>query len=844
MSIRSCHARALLVATCLTGAITTAPLQAQEAQGEQRAGAGADDGNAIVVTANRQEQNINRAPLSITALTPETLEQQGLRDVKDIARAVPSLAITRGDNNGLEVSIRGIVSSGGGGGGQTTGIYLDDTPLQKRRGIGAVVGNGNPFPPIFDLERIEVLRGPQGTLYGGSSQGGAIRFIQPSPSLTTSSVYGRAQVSTTKGGDPSYEMGVAFGGPIIEDILGFRASIYREHQGGYLDHYDQYTGQRELENTNEQRTTAARLALSWAPTDGLVITPSVYGYRQDLDDAANEWLDQDAVTTPTRYFTATGLPTSAGAANLAYTYPSHTYGPYDFYGRGRTGAGYKSPATSWLVTPSLTIDAQLGSIDVISITSHVIDKSQGLQANSPSNSAFLLQAGVPYVAELPDHVLNFYYDNKRTGWTQEIRFSSQAPQRLSWVAGVYYATFDTDSYNNSVEDLNALTMTLRGVPAVVQYRVPLLPGNTAQIRDQSYQEESLAAFGQLTYSLTDSLRATVGLRVSQETNDYRQAVSGPFSGYLEPTVANGGLALGSIKDTPISPKVGLEYELQSGSLLYANAAKGFRAGGINLPLPDSCAGALAAVGIAEAPATFGPDTLWAYEAGAKLRLLGGRAQINSSVFWNNWTDIQFGVTLPGCVFNYTANAGSAVSRGADIQASLRLTDEFTVDVSGAYTDAYYKGDIRGPAPAGSPGALLVADGDPLPTAPWSFQVGAQYRANISGRLESYVRADYQYQSAYKNGPGPTTSTHRPDQYQIGASHYVSARAGITSGATDLSIYANNLLDSKDILAYPGPPAGRVGCLSADCSTYRFFSPLLRASFFRPREIGITATYRY
>jgi iron complex outermembrane receptor protein len=795
----------------------------------------------IVVTATKQSESVNRVPLSMTALTQKSLDQLGLRSAQDLARIVPSLTIRRSDNNNLQPSIRGIIASGGA---PTTGIYLDDTPLQKRSGIGATVGNGSPFPPIFDLERIEVLRGPQGTLYGGSSEGGTIRFIQPAPGLDKFTAYGRSQLSTTKTGAPSYEAGVAVGGPIVDGVLGFRASLYQQHQGGYLDHYDQYSGRKEINNSNSQNTTSGRLALAWAPSEALRLTAAVYGFRDKLNDATTSWLDEGATTTPARYFTADGRATTAGAANVAFTYPSRTYGPYDFYGANRTGIGYKSPAVSWLLTPTLTADADFDAVQVKSVTSYIRDGQHGLQVLAPANEVPALQAGVPFVQELPDFGAFFNYRNKRTGWTEEFRLSSPTAQRLSWVAGLFYSDLTTKAYNNTVEDLDALTRALRGVPTAVVYGVPLLPGNTAQIRDQRLDELSLAAFGQATFAVTPELKATAGVRVSREKLDYRQAISGPVSGYSVPTVANGGIAEGTVKNTPATPKLGLEYQIGERNLVYVNAAKGFRAGGVNLSLPTTCGPQLAAAGLSTTPQTYAPDTVWAYEGGAKLRLFGNRAQINSSLFWINWKDIQYSVGLPGCVFSYTANAGKAVSRGADVQANISVFEGLSANVSVSYTDAHYQEDIRGPAASGRVGTLLVAKGNELPTPPWSLQVGGQYSRELGNGVSAYLRADYQYSSKYKNGLGPGTNSYAPDTYNSPSTHFVTARAGASISGLEVSVFVNNLFNSQDLISYTGPPAGRYGCSSAACTTSANYSPLFRGVFFRPREVGLTAAYRY
>ena len=198
--------RALLTASAVTG-VLSAPIAYAQAdstspQSEARGTPADDPMGEVTVTATRHVDTVNRVPLSITALTGKALETQAITTVQDISRAVPGLTLRFTDNNAINPQIRGIVSTDGA---PTTGVYLDDTALQKRAGGGLAVGNGTPFPPLFDLERIEVLRGPQGTLFGGSSEGGTVRFITPAPSLTDYSVYSKAEVGAMKGGDASYE---------------------------------------------------------------------------------------------------------------------------------------------------------------------------------------------------------------------------------------------------------------------------------------------------------------------------------------------------------------------------------------------------------------------------------------------------------------------------------------------------------------------------------------------------------------------------------------------------------------------------------------------------------------
>src|SRR3984885_7363418 len=201
----------------------------------------------ITVTATRHEESLSKVPISVTALTQDAMDLRGVKDFQDVAKFTPGVII---DNSGTNnISIRGISSSGGAG---TTGIYIDDTPIQIR---ALAFNPDDALPKSFDVERIEVLRGPQGTLFGAGSEGGTVRYITTQPSLTKSSIYSREEVSYTQNGDPSYEVGVAGGMPIIDGTLGVRATVWYRRDGGYIDHIDPVSLATTEKNANYDNTT-------------------------------------------------------------------------------------------------------------------------------------------------------------------------------------------------------------------------------------------------------------------------------------------------------------------------------------------------------------------------------------------------------------------------------------------------------------------------------------------------------------------------------------------------------------------------------------------------------------
>ncbi|HUE10786.1 MAG TPA: TonB-dependent receptor plug domain-containing protein, partial [Steroidobacteraceae bacterium] len=235
----------------------------------------------IVVTATRHEESLSKVPISVTALTQDAMDVRGIKDFQDVARFTPGVQI---DNTGTNnIAIRGIASTGGAG---TTGIYLDDTPIQMR---ALAFNPDEALPKSFDLDRVEVLRGPQGTLFGSGSEGGTVRYITTQPALTGTTFYSRDEVSYTEGGAPSYEAGIAGGTPLIDGVLGIRVTAWYRNDGGWIDRIDPYTLETQQKNANYDQTEMFRIAAVWAPAEGWTITPSFYYQDRYRNDVENYW---------------------------------------------------------------------------------------------------------------------------------------------------------------------------------------------------------------------------------------------------------------------------------------------------------------------------------------------------------------------------------------------------------------------------------------------------------------------------------------------------------------------------------------------------------------------------
>ena len=332
------------------------------------------------------------------------------------------------------------------------------------------------------------------------------------------------------------------------------------------------------------------------------------------------------------------------------------------------------------------------------------------------------------------------------------------------------------------------------------------------------RETDKAAYGNVTYEILDGLKASVGLRVARSGFDYIDFQDGPYGPAAPETNS------GSEKETPVTPRFNLSYQLTPDQMIYATAAKGYRIGGGNEPVPqDVCAADLKSLGISQVPLSYNSDTVWNYELGAKGKFFNDKLLLQGSLYWINWNGIQQEVYMPNCGYYYTANLGTATSRGFDMQAQWALGDGFVISGSSGLTDARYTSTII------ENGNILAKSGDSLATPEWATTLSGEYHFKSWAETDSYVRLDYQFSGSYYRTGSAETFSYEPDTRDAPATHYVTTRAGITRDGWDASVYINNLLDSRT-------------------SLYRYqdttVSPGLRDLTFRPITVGLTVDYKF
>ena len=816
------HSRWMLVTTALVPIHLASVAQAADVV------AAKDDSQVVkevVVTATRTSQLLSKVPLSVSAYTQETLDKQGIKSFSDIARYTPGVTF---DENTKDVSIRGIKSNAGDA---TTGIYIDDTPIQLRT-LG--FNSNNTAPVVFDLDRVEVLRGPQGTLFGAGSEGGTVRYITPQPSLTRYSAYGRLEVAHTDQGAPSYEAGVAVGGPLVEDKLGFRVSVDQRRDGGYVDRIDPYTGKRQSNNSNWTDTFVWRASVAWAPTSKLLITPTLQYQNRNQRDTDSFWeaysnrsSGKFVNANPGRqsdydrfYLGSIKVEYDLGKAKIisntsGFNRREYLLNGYEgtlynlaFFGHAFVASGIDPNGAACAANCAAPVDYS-GATDSPLLTS----KGPNLPGYAAKYGAY--------------HAYNSI-TNIQQNFTQEIRVQSNDPgSRLNWVAGVFY----TKNRQESIEEihdpqLGNLMQYLFGEDVPTAWGgVDLLSNGDDYYNRNVGHSEQTAFFADVTYEVIENLKVTAGLRYAKTHFDITNNATGAQN-YGDTGGSSGK------NDKPFTPKISVSYQVTPDQLAYATVAKGYRIGGANVPLGqgllESCAGDLALRGYSPTtgtPQTYNSDSVVSYEIGSKGKYLDRSLQVSASAFHVDWKNIQYQDLLSSCGILYTTNLGSAQSEGFDIQSTWLPVRNLEIDLAVGYTDAHF---TKTGGPAASP---LVTKGDAVGGPPWTASVGVRWDFTFADR-PSYIRVDDEYAS--KNGKptprlDPVNAPYDPSLKTPPQTNFLSVRAGIKLESWDLAVFADNVANSHPELTRE----------HADR-----YTPIYNLTTFRPLTIGVTGIYRY
>jgi iron complex outermembrane recepter protein len=854
-----------LIATAV-GLLAVAGFARAQTQVASEAATSTDTGSElqeVVVTATRREENLERVPASIAAVSQTAIDDLGIKSITDLQGAVPSLTIQnnppdadQGGNASLaNFTIRGIVAQGGVA--PTTGIYLDDVPLQKRNAVSTGNSNGTPTWPLFDLDRIEVLRGPQGTLYGGSAEGGAIRFITNQPSLTQDSGLVRAEVSTIENGGQNYEIGGAWGGPIVKDLLGIRVTAWDRYNGGWISLLDPYTPGEPVryKDANNSNETAFRVSASLAPTQGLLLNLSLFNTKYAAEGGTNgsNYIQTQngasTFSTPTTCFSGSIAPVPCSTPG-AFVRTGQTYGPYTL-GPNDSLDYFLTPSDTTLNVGTFTINYDLGGYSLKSITSHETD-----EIDSIIRTTFLAafsQDGISLFRQYPQYPPVWPDENYRESTIQEFRLTSPTGTSFDWIAGLYYSDIANHTRNQyglgpgtTLAGADQVTLASYGVAnANTLLGLPLLPDGTIDHRNQHLEDYDYAAYADFTWHATDKLSVLAGVRYEEVKFNFETDYYGAITGVLVPTAANGGLSTGSEESRPVTPRAGVQYQWTPQAMTYVSVAKGYRPGGVNEEVVyDVCGPGLAAVGLTpnELPHTYDPDSLWSYEVGGKIRLLD-RVQVNASVFRIDWNHVQTSYSVGGCP-DVVSNGGAARSQGFDVETNAILVPGLTATASVSYTDAYYTQNATGPQPAFGSALLITDAGDRLPVPVWQGIATLKYERHLINDIRGYAVGTFQYTGSYQNSSGPGTAGYNPDNYYTYAARLINLRLGTLWHSWDTNFFINNLFLSRDAL---GTTGGREGCPPSEgavCNTPTYYDPVRTLFTFQPRTFGIQVNRKF
>ena len=711
------------------------PAPGEAAKGEDSAREALSE---ITVTATKREESLNKVPISIAALSPEAMAESGVKSMRDVAALVPGIEFDNVSNWGPNlnnIAIRGVNSTIGT---STTGIYLDDTPIQSR--VQSFSYIGQPLPVTWDLERVEVDRGPQGTLFGAGAEGGAVRFIPTEPSLTQFSGLVHSEVSQTKDGGVSYEVGGAVGGPLVDNSLGGRISLWDRKDGGYVNRVDPFTGADVDPNSNYSESKAARLAFRYQPTDSLTITPSINYQSQQIHDSGTFY---EALSSPQN-------------------------GVFD------SGRLLRQPSSDSLYLPTVKIDDNLGFADLTSVSSYYHRTASTLFDNSNLLGALLGGYGNPLGPSYPtsySQAAPGYINLRQSFLSQELRLASpDAHAPLTWVAGLFYSRVRQ-------EDSEAIDSPYFGPPNPVLYT------------DQNILDTQYALFGQVDYRVTERLTLTAGVRVAEVKYVAVQNVSGPLNAGVPPTAA------GASRETPVTPKVGASFQYDENNLFYASISKGYRVGGVNTPLADYCNVTT------PTPKTYNSDSVWSYEVGAKDSLFDGRLLVDTSVFHIDWKDIQQPVLIPSCDFEYFANLGSASSNGFDLALSALIGAHFKPGLWVGYTNAHYTKTISNGGIVTVNAGDTIGTVPQVPS-PWNITSSLEYMLSPIRDWRVTMRLEDVFHSK-NTGPyasyDPAAISYAPDIPPNSSTNVLNLRVSAEYQKIEVEAFVYNLLDSRPLL---------------------------------------------
>jgi iron complex outermembrane recepter protein len=811
----------------------------------------------VVITAEKRESTVQATAISMSALSNEALQNQGISSLEELAASVPGVSMRTAGPGQTEYEMRGLTSAGGST--ATVGFYLDDTPLSA----SAVALNGRTVidPDLFDLNNVEVLRGPQGTLYGAGSMGGTIKLVTNKP------VLGRFEAATDITASYTDSGGSANGGGSgminipLGDVVAVRVVGTERYISGWIDRVvipnfpfptnpfgspnapsvcvtyyctrgdvQDATPSKIIHGSNLERFSSARALILAKPTDTLSATLTLM-YQRIAADGYNNY--QATGTSPDPY------PTHPGV-----------YQPYD----------QPEPYYDQFKLASLTVVNDFGPFSLTVTPAYWQRK-----VFQSTDSTEALQN----INNLTTFIQNLYSETDPTTQDSiEIRLSSNGTGPLQWQGGFYGADLHSGyiTYNEEPGFATALTCGYPGTGypntggqcpvgvapynpnSVLRYpdatQPPYPSGQAANPNGVVFNDNNpnimkqWAFFGEASYKIMDDLKLTAGIRYFKYTikNHADQAGLGTASANQDHTILDT-----SQTGSATLPKLNLSYTPTPDLTVYSTVAKGSRPGGVNLPIPiptiqqleanpgayncnyplanqlDPTLALPAGAYVAKQP-SYGPDQVWSYELGEKARFADRRITINADVYYIKWTDIQQVVSLT-CGYPANINAGNARAYGPEIETSFRVTDGLTFNVSYAHTKAEINEPNATAQAAGFyPGIKIINVPEYTAIASLDYQQSINDDLTGSFHLTSSLVGPIQDQAYYREN--------------LPSHNIVDLKTGVVGKQWGAYFFCTNLTN-------------KLAALTIDNTVFAWQQPTItRVSTNQPRTYGIDLTYKF
>jgi iron complex outermembrane receptor protein len=742
----------------------------------------------VVVTANKlNATKVLDTPVSIQAISGDALQRAGASGIMDIAGDVPGLSIQDLGPGDKKYVIRGINSTGA----STAGIYYGEAVISSSN-----ADDGGGFQSdirLYDLDRIEVLRGPQGTLYGASSMSGTIRFIPKSPDMNKLEGYVTMEGSQTAHASGNYNVNGALNLPIVAGLLSLRMVGWKVYDSGYINQTRvgvgvptadgsgrTVAGVGFIKGTNDDDVSGGRAILRYTPFDELSIEAS-YTAQTEKSDGSSRYTPAGV-----QAFSGGLIPPAKGC-DLCNTDVT------------------RSPWSDNLKVFGLKVDYDTG-FGTVTGTTNQFNRRTGFNFDS---TPILLSFAKP-VDAVPGETLEPRY---RKVNSSEIRFASKLDSPVNFVVGGYR---EHESQDLAVQ---VLATNGFGVPAgpfcttnACDFAVaPPGAGTTFFGRTDQRTDTEYAAFGEATWKVTDALTAVAGIRYFTQSLNGIQQSTHPFNGFPTTPEQLNPPDIGQ-SFNKITWKENISYKLSDAVLAYETISTGFRGGGLNAVSNP----------FEPVPVAFGPDQLTNFEVGVKGRLFEGLMDYQLDAYFIRWDNMQVQETTPDNAFVFQGNAGTAHVKGVEFELTARPVQYLTATFAGSFQDAKLTQGADSTQYKNNP--TLGKSGDPIPNVPrFQADFGLNYTRPIYGDWEGMLAADVTYRDAVN--AYFTSNVH----FNIKLAPYtlVALRAGVIKGPWSVTAFARNLTDKRAEVSAINSTQDPDGLLTV-----------------RPRTIGLTVTRKF